>query len=138
MRLPQAMGIWLLIDDLYEAAKEEGRACCRAAGIEFVSMAESEKRRAALFPLKLVNGKPFPGGSTWQSLARGARQTEIDYLTGEIVLLGRLHGISTPINAALQRLVREMATLGIPPASLNPNEFRARLAADGGWNKGSS
>src|ERR1700730_18174473 len=129
MRLPQAMGIWLLIDDLYEAAKEEGRACCRAAGIEFVSMAESEKWRAALFPLKLVNGKPFPGGSTWQSLARGARQTEIDYLTGEIVLLGRLHGISTPINAALQRLVREMATLGIPPASLNPNEFRARLPA---------
>ena len=42
--------------------------------------------------------------STWQSHARGA-SSEIDYLNGEIVLLGRLHGVPTPVNARLQRLL---------------------------------
>ena len=46
------------------------------------------------------------GGSTWQSLARGTGSTEADHLNGEIVLLGRLHGVPTPANAAVQRAVR--------------------------------
>ena len=35
-----------------------------------------------------------PGSSTWQSLRRGTGAVETDYLNGEIVLLGRLHGVA--------------------------------------------
>ncbi len=57
------------------------------------------------------------GGSSWQSLRRGTGTIETDYLTGEIVLLGRLHGVATPANYALQDLAAEMARTGEPPAS---------------------
>ena len=43
--------------------------------------------------------------------ARGTG-VETDYLNGEIVLLGRLHGVATPVNAALQRLVRQRSAEG--------------------------
>jgi 2-dehydropantoate 2-reductase len=119
------------VADLYEAAQSEGRACYRAAGIAFVSAEESARRYRELMPLKLVGGAPFPGGSAWQSLARGAGRTEIDYLTGEIVLLGRLHGVATPVNSALQRLVRRMLLDQTPPASLDPNDLREQLTAEG-------
>ncbi|MDQ2859251.1 MAG: NAD(P)-binding domain-containing protein [Pseudomonadota bacterium] len=119
------------VADLYESAQAEGRACYRAAGIDWVGAEESAERYRMLLPLKRVNGEPFPGGSTWQSLARGAGHTEVNYLNGEIVMLGRLHGVQTPVNSALRTLVAVMADQGAPPASLNPNEFRARLAAAG-------
>ena len=53
--------------------------------------------------------EPVPGHtpgrlSTWQSFARGA-SSEIDFLNGEIVLLGRQHGVPTLVNARLQRLL---------------------------------
>lgn len=57
------------------------------------------------------------GGLSWQSLQRGTGTIETDHLTGEIVLLGRLHGIPTPANRALQYLAAEMARTGEPPAS---------------------
>jgi 2-dehydropantoate 2-reductase len=47
--------------------------------------------------------------STWQSIARGADSVETDFLNGEIVLLGRLHGVATPLNARLQALVSSAA-----------------------------
>ncbi len=53
-----------------------------------------------------------PGASMWQSLARGV-SIEADYLNGEIVLLGRLHGVPTPVNAALLDLVKQAAREGI-------------------------
>ncbi|MDQ1194523.1 2-dehydropantoate 2-reductase N-terminal domain-containing protein [Agrobacterium sp. SORGH_AS 787] len=46
--------------------------------------------------------------STWQSFTRGA-SSEVDFLNGEIVLLGRLHGIPTPHNEAVQRLAGQLA-----------------------------
>ncbi len=57
---------------LRDAAQEEGRACLRAAGIDPAPPEEVAARHESLLPLKLVDGAPFPGGSTWQSLARGA------------------------------------------------------------------
>jgi len=117
------------VADLYEAAKEEGRACYRAAGVDWVGDEESAERYRALLPLRRVDGASFPGGSTWQSLARGAHRTEVDYLNGEIVMLGRLHGVHTPVNSALRGLVGFMAAQRVAPASLDPNELRVRLAA---------
>lgn len=49
--------------------------------------------------------------STWQSIARGV-SNEVDYLNGEIVLLGRLHGVATPLNEAIQSTVGQLAQAG--------------------------
>ncbi|MFH1928611.1 MAG: 2-dehydropantoate 2-reductase [Chloroflexota bacterium] len=43
-------------------------------------------------------------GSTLQSIRRG-RSTEIDYLNGEVVQLGKQVGVSTPLNAKVVELV---------------------------------
>ncbi|MGH9228389.1 MAG: ketopantoate reductase C-terminal domain-containing protein, partial [Acidimicrobiales bacterium] len=67
------------------------------------------------------------GGSSWQSLARGLRSVETDYLTGEIVLLGRLHRVPTPVNDLLQRLANRMAAEGRPPGSVAAEDVLARL-----------
>lgn len=47
-------------------------------------------------------------GSSWQSLERGLGSIEADFLNGEIVRLGRLHGIATPYNAVLQEVANHM------------------------------
>jgi 2-dehydropantoate 2-reductase len=47
-------------------------------------------------------------GSTWQSVAR-ARPTEIEYLNGEIVRLGRELQLPTPLNELVVRLMRRVA-----------------------------
>jgi 2-dehydropantoate 2-reductase len=50
-------------------------------------------------------------GSTLQSIRRGER-TEIDYLNGEIVALGRLTGRPTPYNAVVVDLVHQVESTG--------------------------
>ena len=66
-------------------------------------------RRGDLLSLARVGGARRGGGSSWQSLARGLGSIETDYLNGEIVLLGRLHGVPTPANALVQRLADQAA-----------------------------
>jgi 2-dehydropantoate 2-reductase len=70
---------------------------------------------------------PRLGGSTWQSLARESGSAEVDYLNGEIALLGRLHGVPTPLNDLLQRLVTEYARDRRKPGELTPSRLRALL-----------
>ena len=58
------------------------------------------------------------------------RQTgniEADWLNGEIVLLGRLHGIATPVNELLQTTVNKMAAERIAPGSIPGAELLAQL-----------
>jgi 2-dehydropantoate 2-reductase len=50
-------------------------------------------------------------GSTLQSLRRGEK-TEIDYLNGEVVALGRTTGRPTPYNAAVVELVHRVEATG--------------------------
>jgi 2-dehydropantoate 2-reductase len=57
------------------------------------------------------------GSSSWQSLARGTGAIEADWLNGEIVLLGRLHGVPTPVNEVLRRVANRMARNRLPPGS---------------------
>lgn len=52
---------------------------------------------------------------------------ESDYLNGEVVLLGRLHGVPTPVNALLQRLANELARTGAPPGSVPAETFFSLL-----------
>ena len=42
-----------------------------------------------------------PSNSTWQSLSRNTGNVETDFLNGEIVRLAHKHGITAPLNAAL-------------------------------------
>jgi 2-dehydropantoate 2-reductase len=50
-------------------------------------------------------------GSTLQSVRRG-EETEIDYLNGEVVALGKRTGTPTPYNAAVVKLVHEVEATG--------------------------
>jgi 2-dehydropantoate 2-reductase len=105
---------------------EEADATFAAAGIDPVTDAEDDVRRADHLQLRPVGDEPRAGGSTWQSLQRGSG-IETDFLNGEIALLGRLHGVPTPANAGLQRLMREAAARGAGPATMSPAELLAAL-----------
>lgn len=50
-------------------------------------------------------------GSTWQSVMRSS-PTEVDYLNGEVVALGRKVGYPTPYNARMVQLVHEVEDSG--------------------------
>ena len=112
---------------LTAAARREGIACLNTAGIAYISDEEEAARRGDLLRIQAVAGQTRPGGSTWQSLHRKSRNVEVDYLNGEIVLLGRLHGIPTPVNSLLQRLANQMAREGRPPGSMPAEEVLAML-----------
>jgi 2-dehydropantoate 2-reductase len=106
------------VRELARIVRTEGEACLRAAGIDFASREEDKERRADRMHVQPVDGEMRGGGSSWQSLARGTRSIEADYLNGEIVTIGRLHGVATPANALMQRVANEQARLGAPPQSV--------------------
>lgn len=110
---------WL---DLYAAVRAEGEAVLKAAGIGFAGQAEDARRRGD-FKLAPISGRARNGGSTWQSVARGLRSVETDYLNGEIVLLGRLHGVAAPLNARLVETARQIAAGKAAPGSFSPQAF---------------
>ena len=60
---------------------------------------------------------------------RGTGDIEADYLNGEIVLLGRLHGVPTPLNATFQQLPNELAAARCEPGSVTEAEVLTRLGA---------
>ena len=77
-----------------------------------------------------IPGHPRTGGSTWQSLMRGLPTTEADFLNGEIVLVGKLHGVPTPCNRMLQKVTNEMARTGKRPGSMTLEELQQRLGEE--------
>lgn len=88
-----------------------------AAGIDPADLRkESEVDTAAADPVE-IPGRARGGSSTRQSLVRGTGSVEGDFLNGEIVLLGRLHGVPTPLNEALQRRLALAAARGEAPGS---------------------
>ncbi|WP_329379751.1 ketopantoate reductase family protein [Streptomyces sp. NBC_01716] len=103
--------------DLAARTLAEGRAVLAAAGVDAVSTAEQDEARALMSfdPYAVPEGG---GGSSWQSLSRGTGTIESDYLNGEIALLGRLHGVPTPVNEALQRVANTFAREHRPAGSL--------------------
>ena len=113
--------------EVVERAREEARAAYAAAGITVADEdSEAERRRMHLFT-RAVRGMERYGGSSWQSLKRGTGNIEADWLNGEIVLLGRLHGVPTPVNERLQHVANKMARGAIPPGSIPPAELAAGL-----------
>jgi 2-dehydropantoate 2-reductase len=114
--------------ELAEAMRAEGRACYEAAELAYATEAERAARNAG-YAVREIAGAARAGGSTWQSLQRGKRSVETDYLNGEIALLGRLHGVPTPINEAVQELVAEAARRGTPAGAMALDDLTARVRA---------
>ncbi|HWF72858.1 MAG TPA: 2-dehydropantoate 2-reductase [Solirubrobacteraceae bacterium] len=113
--------------ELADRAREEGRAVLGAAGIDFAGDDEDAERRRDLLHLGDIAGRERGGGSTWQSFTRGAGSIETDYLNGEVVLLGRLHGVPTPVNALLCALARRALASGARPGDPAPGDVLAQL-----------
>ena len=112
-------------DELAERAQAEGEQVLTAARLAFVSADEDRERRGSI--LQRRPDLERRGGSTWQSLARGTGDSEIDYLAGEIVLQGRLHGVPTPVNEAVAAATRRLAYSGGAPRSLDAASVLASL-----------
>jgi 2-dehydropantoate 2-reductase len=104
---------------LADAARREGSEVLEAAGIDVASAEEDRERRADNLRIASTSSGQWRGGSSWQSLARGAGSIEAEFLNGEIVLLGRLHGVPTPVNAVLQDAALRAARRGEPPGTLS-------------------
>ncbi len=121
---PEARG-----SEISRLARVEGMAVLDSAGIDHVGDAEYAIRRGNLITPQPIGDAPRPGDSSWQSLARGTGSIEADYLNGEIVLLGRLGGVPTPVNALLQRQANATAAEKRPPGTRRAEELLALVAS---------
>jgi 2-dehydropantoate 2-reductase len=109
--------------------RQEALACFQAAGIpceDARSFRErtSRYRGTTVLPPGLRNL-----GSSWQSLQRRGGSIEADFLNGEIVRLGRLHGIATPYNEVLQEVANEMAARREPPGKYTAQDLEQMVLA---------
>lgn len=110
------------------AAIAEGHQVYAAAGIRWEQPPERVdryKERAATMQFDIPVGDTFVGGSTWQSLMKGATTLETDYFNGEIILLGRLHGVPTPTNEFLQGYAARMLRGEIRAGSVTTDQLDA-------------
>jgi 2-dehydropantoate 2-reductase len=116
------------MSDLEARVRAEGEAVLTAAGIPHDDPHASDREtRWKDLGVAAVEGRIRGGSSTWQSLRRGSAShpatLETDYLNGEISLLGRLHGVPTPLNDALCRLAEAHARRGGGPSELVLDTF---------------
>lgn len=112
---------------LGQLVRDEGERVLQAAGIDYTSAEEDHQRRGDRLRLRGVDGFSWSGSSSWQSLARTSGSIEADYLNGEVVLLGRLHDIPTPVNETLRRVANRMAADHARPGSVPAAEIMALL-----------
>jgi 2-dehydropantoate 2-reductase len=92
-------------DELKPKVRAEAEAVLAAAGVPLGSQEADLARRGDLLQYRSDVDGP---NSLGQSLARGTPGTEVDHRAGEIVLLGRLHGVPTPVNERIQREVHRL------------------------------
>lgn len=110
------------VGEVMARLRAEALACFDAAGW-IVTDARAYRDGTSGFEIAAVGGRPRSGGSTWQSVARGLPTVETDFLNGEVVRLGRLHGVPTPVNAAVQARMREIIRRSLTPRSLEPADL---------------
>jgi 2-dehydropantoate 2-reductase len=121
-------GLEAAAGDIVRGVRAEAIACYEVAGVDCATPEEFSERVREVIGRQAGNAERS-GGSTWQSLARGAGSLETDYLNGEIALLGALHGVPTPYNRMLQHTAAEAARLGRKPGSYTVEELLARVGA---------
>ena len=108
--------------------REEALACYRAAGIRCATVEETRARRADIRGGD-VPGHDRHGGSSLQSMLRGTGDIETDFLNGEIVLLGRLHGVPVPANTLVQEIGNQIVRENRSPGSMAMEELERRVLA---------
>ena len=113
---------------IMHALTQEAIACFTAAGIAYAPREEYNAHVSRHTSWGEVPGAERGGSSTWQSLSKGSSRLEVDYLNGEIVLLGRLHGVPTPYNAAIRRLAQQLAAEGGKPGAYGAEDVEALAA----------
>lgn len=109
-----------MVSELVKRSMQEGRETLAAAGVDVAGDEEWKGYRGAQVQLAPVDGRERSGGSSWQSALRGSGSIEADFLNGEIGLLGRMHGLATPVNDLLQREANALARDRRPPGSVPP------------------
>lgn len=94
---------------LWQRLVDEAHTIYRAAGLSVLPI----DTLLAACPVRLapVAGANRPGGSMWQSVARGI-ETEADEIYGELVRIAARAGIDAPRCRAMLRVCAELATPG--------------------------
>lgn len=108
-----------------ERVREEAYGCYRAAGIVATSPEAYVERVTSHYKAAPVGGEPRSASSTLQSVMRGHQTTEVDFLNGEIELLGALHGVPTPYNSTVRAVATRMAQHGEAPGSVTIEELQS-------------
>ena len=126
--LQAAVGSQDGVQDLARQLRKEALACYAAAGIDCATRDEVRARADGVYRMAEVPGFERQGGSSWQSIKRGTGNIETDYLNGEIVQLGRLHGVPTPANVASQIIARRLVAQRRAPESVPIAEFQELVA----------
>ncbi|MBD8066394.1 ketopantoate reductase family protein [Devosia sp. PTR5] len=107
------------------ALRQEAEAVYASAGIVVADLDWDGRKRIA--QSLEVPGADRVGSSSAQSLARGASSIETDYLNGEIVRLGRLHGVPTPVNSYFMALAHRLVSTGARAGSGDLATLRREL-----------
>lgn len=125
-------------DELRARARVEGETVLAAAGLPVQDRSEALPALAELgFHTATVVGAEREGSSSWQSLQRGG-SLETAWLNGEVVRLGRDHGVPTPVNEALQVLGDRSVRQGTGPRAFDVADVRRLVARlDGGGPRAS-
>lgn len=115
--------------ELAKLLRTEALACYAAAGIDCAS---ADEMKALYEQVQYVAMEDFPrgGGSSWQSAMRGTGNTEVDYLSGEIVQLGRRYGVPTPANATCQHLAWMLSRERGKPGSIAMDDLLRRIRGE--------
>ena len=122
--LAAAIGASAPSTDLSRRAWKEAFDVFAAAGI---AVSTEPDLRDGAQKRDLIDGVSYGGNSAFQSLERGRTRLETDYLNGEVVLLGRLHGVPTPVNTFLQELALRLVKERLPAGSMTIAEVEAGL-----------
>lgn len=113
-----------LDEAIVDAAIAEGRAVLDAAERPYLTV-DALVARAPL-TMGRIHGEARPGGSTWQSLARGG-SLETRYLNGWVAEQGAALGVPTPVNLGLTHLAARAEAEGWSPAEVTADELRDLL-----------
>jgi 2-dehydropantoate 2-reductase len=123
------------VGEVMQLVRAEAEECYRAAGIVYKHGDEYGNRSSsfrlanqALNPSKSQQPAVPQRTSSWQSLMRGTGSSESDFFNGEIALLGRLHGFSTPANEVLQDLSDRQARQKAKPGSMTADDVLRLIA----------
>lgn len=119
---------------------EEALRVVNAEGIEIVPLAGHQPPDKMIEHLRRPGDRGFeiPSDeesalrpSMWQDLYLKRGRTEAEYLNGEIVRLGKKHGLATPLNSLMVRVVNQMAHEKLMPGALTVSQLRAMVKEGG-------